>query len=65
MPSFRKDFKNLPCDLAEDILVYSAVKKKNQTAARSFYYQCMNRYLQIFCVACIMHNSSNSSCLLG
>lgn len=44
MPSFRKDFKKLPCDLAEDILVYSTVKKK-QTAARGFYYQCMNRYL--------------------
>jgi hypothetical protein len=45
MPFSRKDFLKLACDLAEDILAFSTVKK---TAGRSFYYQFMNRYPQIF-----------------
>jgi hypothetical protein len=46
MPSSRKDFFKLACDLAEDILTYSTVK--NQAAARGFYCQFMNRYPKIF-----------------
>jgi hypothetical protein len=62
MPFSRKDFLKLACDLAEDILAFSTVKK--QTAGRGFL-PVHEQISSDICVKCIIHNYNNSSCLVG